>query len=145
MSIAQTRDRESCNPMTPELTALTLTGLLQAIQYLLFAVPANRELGVGYTSSARDKPPSRQLSPITARLQRALDNHFEGLILFTLAVVVITLSGKAGAFTAACGWTYLAARILYVPAYAFGWRPWRSVIWAIGFLATLAMMLTALI
>ena len=131
--------------MTPELTALTLAGLLQAIQYLLFAVPANRELGVGYTSSARDKPPSRQLSPITARLQRALNNHFEGLILFTLAVVVVTLSGKSGAFSAACSWIYLAARILYIPAYAFGWRPWRSVIWGVGFFATLAMMVAALI
>ena len=131
--------------MTPELTALTLAGLLQGFQYFLMAIPANRELGVGYTSSARDRPPSRQLSPITARLQRALNNHFEGLILFTLAVVVVTLSGKSGAFSAACSWIYLAARILYIPAYAFGWRPWRSVIWGVGFFATLAMMVAALI
>lgn len=131
--------------MTPELTALALAGLLQAVQYVLFAVPANLELGTGYTSSARDRPPSRQLSLTTARLQRALNNHFEGLILFTLAVVVVTLSGKAGAFSAACGWIYLAARILYIPAYAFGWRPWRSVIWGVGFFATLAMMVAALI
>ena len=43
--------------MPPELTALTLAALLQVVQYVLFAVPANRELGVGYTSSARDRPP----------------------------------------------------------------------------------------
>ena len=39
----------------------------------------------------------------------------------------------------------LAARILYVPAYAFGWNPWRSAIWAVGFLATLTMLIAALI
>ncbi len=60
---------------------------------------------------------------MTGRLLRALNNHFEGLILFTLAVVVVTLSGQSTPFTAACAWTYLAARILYVPAYAIGLVP----------------------
>jgi uncharacterized MAPEG superfamily protein len=131
--------------MTPELTALALAGLVQIAQYFLFAVPANIELGTGYTSSARDRPPSRQLSDRTGRLQRAMNNHFEGLILFTLAVVVVTLGGQATGFTAACAWVYLAARVAYVPAYALGLRPWRSVIWAAGFFATIAMIVASLI
>jgi uncharacterized MAPEG superfamily protein len=32
-----------------------------------------------------------------------------------------------------------------VPAYAMGLRPYRSLIWSIGFLATLLMLLAALI
>ena len=48
--------------MTPELTALALAALLQVVQYALFAIPANLELGTGYTSSARDRPPSREMS-----------------------------------------------------------------------------------
>ena len=136
--------------MTPELTALSLAGLLQVVQYVLMAVPANLELGPGKTSSPRDRDRLGgdlvdQLSTRTARLYRALNNHFEGLILFTLAVVVVTLSGQSTAFTAACAWTYLGARILYVPAYAFGWRPWRSLIWAVGFIATTRMILAALV
>jgi uncharacterized MAPEG superfamily protein len=131
--------------MTPELTALALAGLLQAAQFALFAVPANRELGTGYTSSARDRPPSREMSAMTSRLQRAMNNHFEGLILFTLAVVVVTLGNQSTPVTQSCAWAYLAARILYIPAYAFGWRPWRSLIWAVGFFATLTMILAALI
>ena len=130
--------------LPPEVTALALAGLVQVLQYILFAVPANRELGTGYTSSARDRPPSRQMSDRTGRLQRAMNNHFEGLILFTLAVVVVTLGQQSSGFTAACAWAYLAARIAYVPAYALGLRPWRSVIWAVGFLATVAMILAAL-
>jgi len=131
--------------MTPELTALTLAGLLQMVQFILFAVPANMELGTRYTAGPRDRPPERPLSTLTARLQRAMNNHFEGLILFTLAVVVITVSGQSTPFTAAAAWIYLGARILYIPAYAWGWRPWRSAIWAVGWFATLGLMLAALI
>lgn len=131
--------------MTPELLVLTLAALLQVAQYALFAIPANRELGVGYTSSARDRRPSRQLSPRTARLQRAMNNHFEALILFSIAVVVVTLAGQSSGVTVACAWVYLAARIAYVPAYFFGLAPGRSLIWFVGFLATLTMLIAALI
>ncbi|NUB44360.1 MAPEG family protein [Fertoebacter nigrum] len=131
--------------MTPELTALALAGLLQAATFVPFSVRANLELGSGYTTSARDRPPSRQMSPVTARLQRALSNHFESLILFTLAVVVVTLGQQSTALTQTCAWVYLAARVAYVPAYALGLRPWRSVIWMVGFSATMLMILAALL
>ena len=131
--------------MTPELTALSLAGLLQMVQFILFAVPANLELGTRYTAGPRDRAPERPLSTLTGRLQRAMNNHFEGLILFTLAVVVVTLSGQTSPVTAACAFAYLGARVLYIPAYALGWRPWRSAIWAVGWFATLGLMLAALI
>ena len=136
--------------MTPELTVLALAGLLQGVQYILMSVPANLELGTAKTLSPRDphrfgKPLADQVSPTTGRLIRALNNHFEGLILFTLAVVVVTLSSQSTPFTAACAWIYLAARVLYVPAYAFGLVPWRSLIWAAGFLATQAMIVASLL
>lgn len=131
--------------MTPELTALTLAALLQCVQFVLYAVPANRELGVGYTSSPRDRPPSRPMSDATARLGRALANHFEGLILFTIAVAVTQMSGQNSPLTAACAWIYLAARVLYIPAYALGLRPWRSLIWFVGWGATLLILIAALL
>jgi uncharacterized MAPEG superfamily protein len=131
--------------MTPELTALTLAALLQVVQFALYAVPANMEIGTGYASSARDRPPSREMSITTARLQRALNNHFEGLILFTIAVLVVTLSNQSTATTQYAAYAYLMARVVYIPAYYFGWRPWRSVIWFIGFLATLTMLIAAMI
>lgn len=136
--------------MTPELTALALAGLLQVIQFMLMSIPANLELGPGKTLGPRDpdrlgKPLIEQVSPRTGRLFRALNNHFEGLILFTLAVVVVSLSDQSSPFTAACAWTYLVARVLYVPAYTFGLVPWRSLIWMVGFSATTLMLLAALV
>ncbi|MDP3261865.1 MAG: MAPEG family protein [Tabrizicola sp.] len=131
--------------MTPELTVLALAGLLQAAQYVAFALPANLELGTRYTSGPRDRAPERPLSTVTGRLQRALNNHFEALILFTLAVVVVTLGDQSTPVTRTAAWAYLAARVLYIPAYAFGWQPWRSAIWAAGFFATVTMLVAALL
>jgi len=135
--------------MTPELTVLALAALWQVIQITLMAIPANLELGTAKTLSPRDperldKPLMDQVSPRTGRLHRAMNNHFEGLILFTIAVLVGTLGDASSALTTTCAWTYLGARILYVPAYAFGWVPWRSLIWAVGLGATVLMLLTAL-
>ncbi len=132
--------------MTPELTVLALAALLQAAQFVLMAIPANLELGTRATLSPRDGLRIEdKLSPRTARLLRAMNNHFEALILFTIAVVVVTLSDQSTGFTQACAWIYLAARIAYVPAYALGLVPWRSLIWSVGFFATLAMLIAALL
>lgn len=129
-------------PPTPELTALGLAALLQAVQIGLAGLSMNRDAGAEWNAGPRDdKPP---LSPLTGRLRRAVDNHFQGLAFFTIAVVLVQLTQSNGALTAACAWVYLGARMLYVPAYARGWSPWRSVIWGVGFLATMAMILTAL-
>ena len=131
--------------MTPELTALALSGLLQVVLFVAFALPANLELGPRYTTSPRDLPPKRPLSVRTARMQRALNNTFEALIYFTLAVVVVTLGGQSSPLTQACAWAFLAARILYIPAYWFGWAPWRSAIWGVGFVSCVTMIVAALI
>ena len=59
--------------MTPELTVLTLAALLQVVTFVAYAIPANREVGPGYTMSARDREPSKSLSDRTARLGRAFN------------------------------------------------------------------------
>ncbi|WP_425040773.1 MAPEG family protein [Primorskyibacter sp. S187A] len=132
--------------MTPELTALTLAALLQVIQFVLVSIPANLELGTKITLAPRDTGPlMEQVSPRTARLARAMNNHFEGLILFAIACLVITFSDQGDKYTAACAAIYVLARVLYIPAYAFGWAPWRSLIWMVGFGATTAMLVMALV
>ena len=129
--------------MTPELTALTLAALLQVIQFAAYSVTANRQVGTRTALGPRDTPV--QLTGTAGRLQRAMANHYEALILFTIACVVVSLTDQSTALTQTCAWIYLATRILYVPAYALGLSPWRSVIWFIGFLATLFMLMAALV
>lgn len=136
--------------MIIEVKILALAALWQYVQFVLMAVPVNKELGTGKTLSSRDADRlggsiQSQVSVRTGRLIRAMENHFEALILFTIAVVAVALSDQSSAFTAACAWVYLASRMLYVAAYAFNWVPWRSVIWAAGFSATAAMLLVVLL
>lgn len=128
--------------MDAELTVLALAGLLQGLQFAVFSITANRQIGPKLALGPRDNVPA--LTGNAGRLHRALNNHFEGLVLFTLAVVVVIAGQQGSALTAACAWIYLFARILYVPAYLLGWVPWRSVIWAVGFAATMLMILAAL-
>jgi uncharacterized MAPEG superfamily protein len=132
-----------------EITVLVLATLLQVIQVILMAVPANLELGVGKTLSPRDVARlggalESQVSVRTARLMRALNNHFEALLLFAIAVVAVTLTDNSTQLTVVCSWAYLGARILYVPAYVFAWVPWRSMIWMVGLTATVLMLLSVL-
>jgi uncharacterized MAPEG superfamily protein len=128
--------------MTPELTVLALAAILQYGQVTLAGRAMNRDVGADWNAGPRDEQPP--FSPLTGRLRRAVDNHFEALALFTIAVLVLSLSGQTSGLTAICAWVYLAARVLYVPAYAFGWTPWRSVIFTAGAAATLVMLLAAL-
>lgn len=129
--------------MAAETTALALAALLQAAQIGIAAVSLNRDVGAKWNAGPRDTQP--ELSAMTGRLRRAVNNHFEGLILFTIAVVVVTLSDAGSPLTVLCAWLYLAARVLYVPAYALGWSPWRSVIWGVGFVATMVMIVAGLV
>ncbi|TGN67368.1 MAPEG family protein [Paracoccus liaowanqingii] len=129
--------------MSPEITVLALAGLLQTAQFAAFSVMAQRQIGPKAAMGPRDNV-SVQLTGTAGRLQRAFANHFEGLIMFTLAVVVVTLGEAASTLTAVCAWIYLGARLLYVPAYLLGWVPGRSIIWAVGFAATVVMILAAL-
>ena len=128
--------------MTPELTALTLAALLQMLQLTLYSVAGQKQVGTRTALKPRDEGIS--LTGKAGRIHRAMNNHFEGLILFGIGVMVITYSGKNDDMTALASGLYLLARILYIPAYVFGWVPWRSLIWAVGFFATLYLLLAAL-
>jgi len=129
--------------MPTEIKVLALAGLLQVVQYVLMAVPANIQLGTRYTAGPRDE--QKTMTGVGGRLKRALDNHFEGLILFTLAVVVVTLGGQSTALTEACAWIYLGARVLFIPAYASGVFLLRSLIWSVGFGAVVVMLVASLV
>ena len=127
--------------MTVDLQVLAYAAILQFIQFGLMAVPVNLQLGVHYTAGSRDE--EQRASGVPGRLKRALDNHFEGLILFTIAVVVVTLGDASSVITERAAWAYLGARILFVPAYASGIFMLRSLIWTVGFVATFVMLIAA--
>ncbi|KEO53076.1 MAPEG family protein [Thioclava pacifica] len=130
--------------MTPELTTLALALLLHLGLMVAYSIKANRELGTRYPLSPRDKT-APEMSPVLGRLQRTVNNSFEGLTLFTPAVLIVALSGQANQATAGAAACFLIARILYIPAYLMGLVPWRSLVWGFSFFAILALVVAALI
>lgn len=128
--------------MPVELQVLGYAALLQYAQFVLMAVPLNIQLGPRYTAGPRDEPMNPQ--GVAGRLYRAMNNHTENLVLFTIAVLVVVLGDASTPFTEKAAWTYLLARIVYVPAYASGIYMLRSVVFTVGFAATLAMLVSAL-
>ena len=131
--------------MAVELQVLLGAVLLAAVQLLLYAVPANREIDSAWLAGPRDTPMPGGLSARTGRLQRAFQNHIEGLAMFAPAALAAAAAGVSTPVTQGAAVAYLAARIVYVPLYWAG-TPWaRSLVWAVGFFATVALALAALI
>lgn len=128
--------------MPVELQVLGYAALLQFVQFGVMAVPLNLQMGVSYTAGPRDE--ARQAAGVAGRLHRALSNHSENLVLFTIAVLVVVLGDASSSITETAAWTYLIARVVYVPAYASGIFMLRTVVFAVGFGATLVMLLSAL-
>lgn len=132
--------------MTAELVALALAVLLQAVYfgaYAYYGFSVEEQVPSDWALGPRDE--ERPVSGITARAKRAEANYVHGFVFFAAAALVIAASRQSSAFTAACAWLFLLARIAYLPAYLFGWVPWRSIAWGVSHVATLFMALAALI
>ncbi len=129
--------------MTTELMILGWTLVLALVQIGLAGALRTWETGIKYNMSARDggAPPP---SPMTARVQRAQANLFETLPLFAAAVLVAHVSGRNGEATLLGCQLYLAARVLYVPLYAFGVPVLRTVVWGAS-LGGLIMIIKAIL
>ncbi|MDF1857265.1 MAPEG family protein [Pseudooceanicola sp.] len=130
--------------MTPELTALAFAGLVHIVQFAIASIQANREIGLGYTTSPRDRPPSHPPSDTTGRMLRAYDNSTAMIGLFAAAVACIAIPGQSTGYTAALAWIYVVARLFYAPAYALGWKPWRSYLWILALTCCGLLFLAAL-
>ena len=130
--------------MSPELFVLLLAVALAIAQLILYAVPGNLELGARYTAGPRDTPPHGH-SVRSARIKRAYDNHLETLPWFAIVVIVAYLTNKTDAVTTAAAWTYLVARIAYIPLYVFGVFALRSLVWAVAFFAIITILVRTLL
>jgi uncharacterized MAPEG superfamily protein len=121
------------------LTILVLAVLLAYAQLTLYSIRANLDYGPDYTMSPRDSDPERPASVMTGRLHRAYENHLESLPWFAIAVLVAHVSATTSWITASASLIYLAARIVYIPCYVFGWRL-RSLVWSVAALAILVIL-----
>ena len=125
-----------------ETTILATYGLLVMITILLQVLGATRQLSLGYLLSTRDEV--RSTTGMTARVARALENSITAMALFAPAVLILAALEQTSPASLLSAQVFLIARIIYLPAYAFGLKGIRTVAWLVGFAATAALYLLAL-
>ncbi len=128
--------------MSSELNILALYGLYTALILILKVTGATGQLGMGYLLSSRDE--QRTLTGITGRLDRALSNSVTAMALFAPAILILALKEGFSGSSLTAAQAFLIARVLYVPAYGMGITGIRTLLWLIGFAATVILYIIAL-
>lgn len=128
--------------LTSELNILALYGLLVCLTVLGQATGALTQLDMAYLLSSRDE--KRTLEGMVGRLERALNNSITAMALFAPAILLLNARQGFNADTLILSQLFLAARVLYLPAYVFNLVGIRTLVWLIAFAATILLYLLAL-
>ncbi len=117
--------------MTQELWIAVYAAVLGIVMVLLPPLFAYSRKGyVQWNAGPRDTP--FDMGPYADRLKRAFSNFMETYVFFAILMVALTLAHKSSMVSVAGAWIYLAARIVYIPLYAFGVKGVRSLVWAVS-------------
>ncbi|HXF88305.1 MAG TPA: MAPEG family protein [Xanthobacteraceae bacterium] len=129
--------------MTVELQILALSIVLGFVHIVLASHAKSWQYGYRWSASARDEP-RPPLTGAAGRLERAAANFGETFPFFAAAVLVAHVTGRHNALTFWGVQLYFWARVVYLPAYAFGIPLVRSIIWNVS-VAGIALLLIALL
>ncbi|HYW17289.1 MAG TPA: MAPEG family protein [Allosphingosinicella sp.] len=130
--------------MRAELIALAW-GCILALVHIFVAVRfKTRQYGTKWNVGARDDelPPAL---PIVGRLARAQANFFETFPIFAAAALIVAVAGLGDRWTEIGAWLWLAARILYLPLYAFGVPVVRTIAFLVSVVGILLVLRPALV
>ncbi|NWH08765.1 MAG: MAPEG family protein [Alphaproteobacteria bacterium] len=112
---------------------------LGLLQLTLTAIELRRVHGLAWANTARDQASGKADSPLLGRLQRAQSNLMETLPHFIGIILIIHVAGLSGVESERAAIVFLAARVVYLPLYAFG-VPWlRGLVWGISFVALIGL------
>jgi uncharacterized MAPEG superfamily protein len=127
-------------PLPTEIVVLGWSTVLLIVQMFLASVPTTMELGGRYQAGPRDEPRAPR-GQFAGRAGRAFRNLLETYPVFVALALALTLTGRSGGWGALGAQIWLAARIVYVPAYLVQIPLARSLVWFVSLLALGAMLL----
>jgi len=129
--------------MPVELKILTLGTVLLFVHIFTATRFKTAQYGRKWNVGARDEalPAPNELTGRTARAQANFQETFPIAIVALLGVVI---AGRTSEWTAIGGWTWLGARIIYLPLYVAGIPVVRTIVYTIS-IAGLAMVLWPLL
>lgn len=116
--------------MTGDLWALAAALLLATVQLTLSSVLTLRQHGGAWVAGPRDQP--REVTGISGRFVRAHRNLLEILPQFVGALFLVHAAHAAGSLSVVGAWTFVVARLAYVPAYAFAPPGVRPAFWVVA-------------
>ena len=125
--------------MAVELTCLAWSVLLGLAHILIAGQARTNELGAKWNVGARDGV-QPTLNRMTNRLFRAQANFFETFPLFAAVILITATSQLYSTFSHWGAILYLAARMIYLPLYAFGIPYLRSVAWIVSLIGILLVL-----
>lgn len=131
--------------MAYEMMILGLVTLFYMFSWVPASLAKYQAYGSGWLTSNRATENLPPLSELGQRAIRAHENLKENYPAFAVAILLLAFSGGFTRDTAIAALVFLVARLIHMPAYIIG-VPWlRTLSWAVGFLATVYLLLMALV
>ena len=123
------------------LAAATLLALFAFVPGSLFK--ARTYGGMSWLASNRELESKPALTGAAARAERAHANFKENFPAFAAAVLILVYAGHTCTGTAVASAVFVAARLLYIPAYIGGIPPLRTLMWTLGWGSTIYILAVA--
>ena len=124
--------------MTPDLTYLAYTAVLTAILWVPYIAGMVVSTGMITAASYRD-PTLPELPAWVKRCNRAHLNAVESIAPFAVLVLIAHVTGMANESTAFWAMVFFYARVAHAVVYWLGIPFARTLIFAVGLIATLAI------
>lgn len=121
--------------MTVELTMLALSIALLFVLIIIQATAGAQAQGAMLMAGNRD-----DMGPPTAwqlRTKRLVDNHREGLALFTPLVLIAAVIQVSTPTTVLGAQLFFASRLAHAVIYLAGWPIVRPLVWLLGLIGTI--------
>ncbi len=126
--------------MTTAMVYLGWTLVLALVQIFAAAAAKRGQDGMQWATGNRDSQPT--YTGVAGRMDRAQANLFETLPIFIGAVLLAHLTRYHPALAAWGAGLYFWARLIYIPTYAAGLSPWRSIVWGVSMVGLLLVLIS---
>lgn len=123
------------------MSVLVVCALIACVLPILAKAPlawAQNQQG-GY-DNRHPRAQQHALTGFGARALAAHQNSFESLIIFAVALAVVIGANKQAAVMDTLAISYIVARVLYCLCYWFDLHLLRSLIWAVSYACSIAMI-----
>ena len=127
--------------MTLELWMLLGSSMLLFVLIMVQQLHVDLTLGPKYALSNREE--AKPSTGISGRIDRAILNLRENLLLFAPVVLVLAIAGISNGATRNGAMVFFVARIVHALTYVLGITGIRSFAWLVGIVG-IGMMLSAL-